>query len=91
MPAPLTFAWDESKRRINLAKHGLDFAEVAEFAWDAAIVAEDTRHDYGEVRYRAWGMFRGVMHSVAFTRGASVVRVISFRRANRMEIRRYGR
>jgi len=90
MPAP-AFTWDETKRQINLAKHGLDFAEVAEFTWEDAIVARDARRDYGEVRYRAWGLFRGVMHSVAFTRNGGVVRVLSFRRANRMERKRYGR
>jgi uncharacterized DUF497 family protein len=74
----------------NIAKHGLDFEDVAEFDWANAVVQMDVRKDYGEIRYRSWGMFGGRMHSVAFTRNGQIVRVISFRKANPTEVRRYG-
>lgn len=29
----MEFEWDEQKRLSNLAKHGLDFADVAQLDW----------------------------------------------------------
>jgi uncharacterized DUF497 family protein len=87
----MDFEWDPAKRAANLAKHGLDFADVAEFDWLNAIIRVDDRKDYGEIRFRAWAMFRGRMHSVAFTRVGGAVRIISFRKSNKTEIRHYGR
>lgn len=47
--------WDEAKRASNLAKHGLDFADVAHFDFDTALLDIDDREDYGEVRETAIG------------------------------------
>jgi hypothetical protein len=86
----MEFDWDERKRAANLEKHGLDFADVAFLAWETARVLVDDRRDYGEVRYRAMGLFKGRLHFVAFAIRAEKIRVISFRRANEKEVRRYG-
>lgn len=86
----MEFDWDERKRAANLAKHGLDFADVAFFAWETARVLVDDRHDYGEVRYRAMGLFNGRLHFVAFTIRGDKIRLISFRKANEKEVKRYG-
>lgn len=83
------FAWDEAKRRANLAKHGLDFAELADLDWDAATIVEDTRRDYGERRYWAFVTVDGRLRIAAFARREDVVRVISYRRANTKEINRH--
>lgn len=77
--------WDEEKRFGNFAKHGVDFALAAEFEWASALVGEDTRFDYGEVRLVAIGWIAGVAHTMVFTRRGATVRVISLRRASRQE------
>jgi len=84
------FAWDERKRAANLAKHGVDFAIVERFEFDAALVIIDDRKDYGEVRYRALGMIDRRLHALVFTARAGQTRVISLRRANDRERRNYG-
>jgi uncharacterized protein len=39
------FTWDEKKRKLNLAKHGIDFRD-AEVIFDGPLVTvEDTRED----------------------------------------------
>jgi uncharacterized DUF497 family protein len=86
----MEFEWSEAKRRQNLTKHGLDFVDVALFAWANAVIAEDVRIDYGETRFRAFGVFNGRLHMVVFARRREKFRVISFRRASRKEVRRYG-
>ena len=86
----MDFDWDERKRASNLEKHGLDFADVAFLAWEMARVLIDDRQDYGEVRYRAMGLFKGRLHFVAFTLRGDKIRLISFRKANEKEVKRYG-
>jgi uncharacterized DUF497 family protein len=87
----MKFEWDEAKRRANLEKHGLDFADLGEFDWTTHVVFVDDRWDYGEVRYTALALFLVEVHSVTFTRRGARVRIISFRRASRKELRRYGK
>ena len=81
--------WDEDKRRLNRAKHGLDFAEIARFDWASASIAPDGRLDYGEVRLVAIGLIGDRLHVVIFTRRGPMIRVISLRKANAREQNRW--
>lgn len=83
------YEWDEAKRRANLAKHGVDFAEVLRFDWAGAIVEPDRRRDYGEDRLSATGCLDGRLCMVVFTRRAGRVRIISLRKVNKREIARW--
>ncbi|MGH8475875.1 MAG: BrnT family toxin [Methylococcales bacterium] len=51
----------------------------------------DSRHDYGETRYVAAGYLAGCLHILCFTETSSGVRVISFRKANPREAKKYGK
>lgn len=82
--------WDEAKRKANIAKHGLDFADVPALDWDNATVLEDTRKEYPEPRYWAFAKQGTRLCMVAFCLRSKKVRVISFRKANRKEVQRYG-
>ena len=86
----MEFEWDELKRAANLAKHGLDFADVERFDWGAASFGRDLRFDYGEERFTAHGMMEGRLVVIVFTQRMNATRIVSFRRANRMERRVYG-
>jgi uncharacterized DUF497 family protein len=83
--------WDEAKRRANLDKHGVDFADVPFMDWENATILEDTRFDYPEPRFWAFGMFEGRLHLAAYCVRGTRIRIISFRKANAKEIRRYGK
>jgi uncharacterized protein len=85
----MEFEWDESKRRANLEKHGLDFSDLDEFDWEHLFVTVDDRVDYGEVRLVAMSRFRGRVHVVIYTERGSRTRIIGFRRANRREVKLY--
>jgi hypothetical protein len=39
----MNFEWDEAKRAGNLAKHGLDFADVPKLDWENARILRDDR------------------------------------------------
>lgn len=81
--------WDEDKRQINLAKHGVDFAAVAEFDWGAAVIEPDMRFDYGEVREIATGELEGRLYIIAFTRRGDITRIINMRKANGREVQKW--
>lgn len=83
------YEWDEAKRRQNLATHKVDFADAAAFEWVEAVVRSDTRQDYREPRFIAYGPIGDRLHCLVFTRRGDTIRIISLRRANRREVRRY--
>jgi uncharacterized DUF497 family protein len=77
----LMIVWDEPKRQTNLAKHGLDFADLDEgfFLASAVIPAKDGRH-------MAIGRLADGTIAVVFaTLGTEGVSVISMRPASRKE------
>lgn len=86
----MQYEWDENKRRINLEKHGEDFADVVQLDWTSAIIQKDDRQDYGEIRYNAF-LLRddGRLMSLAFTLRGKYLRIISYRKANSRERKKY--
>ena len=89
MATGLRFEWDDAKRARNMEKHGVDFADAENLEWGTALIAEDTRKDYGETRWIGFAMLAGRLHCIAFTRRKVVVRVISMRKAHWKEVRQY--
>ena len=81
------YDWDEEKRAVNLAQHGLDFRDVARLDWNSANVYKTDRK--GESRRIAF-IHRGtVIFAVVYTVRDGRLRLISFRRARREEENRY--
>ncbi len=73
----------------NLRKHGIDFIDVVDFEWDTALVVPDTRKEYGEPRYIALGYLDDAVHCLIFTERGENKRIISLRKANGRERKRY--
>jgi len=90
------FEWDGTKAAINYRKHGIRFEEAALAFDDPLAVSEHDRFENGEQRWQTIGMAGGcllllVAHTVRFEddEGIEVVRIISARRVDRKERRRY--
>ncbi len=82
--------FDPDKNHANFKKHGLWFENVEDLDWNTVVFRHDTRRDYGEVRLIAFVMKDGRLYVVCYTaRLTGVLRVISFRKANKREIRFY--
>ena len=81
--------FDPAKSEANEALRGLPFSRVADFDFDTALVAADTRFSYGEQRLIAVGYVGSRLHAVAYTLRDGRLRVIGFRKANDREARRY--
>jgi uncharacterized protein len=79
----LKIIWDETKRIVNLEKHGLDFADVGLFHWETAVME---RGHSG--RTKAIGYFEDGTAVVIFAQlGKEAISIISFRPANAKERR----
>lgn len=79
--------FDAAKDETNIAKHGVSLSQAVEL--DIISVLRDDRFDYGENRYRAWGLIGGVAYCLAFSIRNNKVRAISLRRAHKKEMDRY--
>ena len=83
----MTYQWDESKRISNLEKHNIDFRDVYLFDWNSAEFYPSLRHN--EMRWIAIGNLRERLHCVIYTERGELRRIISIRKANQREARRY--
>ena len=86
----MDFEWDWAKSNSCQISRNFDFAYVITIFTDLALLIErDQRRDYGEERFRALGMINTRVFVVIFTRRLKAIRIISARRANSREVRRY--
>lgn len=58
--------------------------------WETALVIEDVRKEYGETRLQVLALLEGRLDAAVVTPRGEDLRVISFRKANRKEVIRYG-
>ncbi len=91
----MLFSWDHAKSAINLRKHGVRF-EIARLVFDDPLhITRQDRIEGGELRWQTIGMAGGVaLLLVAHTwreteRGQKHIRIISVRRATRLERKVY--
>ena len=86
----MKFEWDEHKNNLNLKKHGISFQE-AQTIFDGSVFNWiDDRFDYGEIRETSVGAIQGVVIIVvAHTERNGVTRIISARKATRIEREEY--
>jgi uncharacterized protein len=79
------FEWDERKRRSNLQKHGLDFADCRAVFCGPVLTILDGRGDYGETRLLTFGLLRDKVVVMSHTEENGVIRTISMRTATAHE------
>ena len=82
-------SFDAAKNERNIAERGLSFAQAVDFDFASALFWLDTRKHYPEQRIIALGVLVGRVHALVFTETSTGIRVISFRKANSREVKRY--
>ena len=82
-------SYDPAKNAKNVALGRPSFDEVARFDFTTACIVPDTRKDYGEARHIAYGLLGVRCHVLVFTETPAGIRVVSFRKANKREVRKY--
>ena len=87
------FAWDEGKNRQNLAKHRVSF-DLAKLVFDDPLHISIPDPYESEERWRTLGLVRGVVvlivvHTREEENGEEKIRIISARKATRIEREAY--
>ena len=94
MPA-LRFEWDDTKAAQNRRKHGITFQEaMTVFTDERALLIDDPDHSEDEDRFILLGLssaLRTLVVCHCYRGREGVIRLISARRANTQERKRYQR
>jgi len=86
------FEWDEAKAAANIRKHKISFQEARRVFDDLFVLIEqDLNEDFGEDRYIATGIVEGLLLTVIYTERGVRIRIISARKADNNEQRKYYR
>src|SRR3990167_10673497 len=86
----MEIVFDHAKSLRNILERQLPFERAIEFEWDTAIYWEDTRFLYPERRIMSLGCLGDRLHALCFAQiEENIIRVISFRKANKRERARY--
>ena len=92
----MRYVWDRSKAASNLRSHGVSFETAVRVFSDPFHVSEQDRIEGGEYRWQTLGIVDGftlllVAHTLTEADGIESVRIISARRAEKHERKRYER
>jgi uncharacterized DUF497 family protein len=74
---------------LSIQLNGVMMTDILYFEWSSALMSEDRRKAYAELRYEALGLIEGRLHVTVFCHRGEKVRVISLRKANSREVTRY--
>ena len=85
----MEFEWDSIKSQRNIEKHGIDFTDAVRIFERPTLTVVDNRRDYGEKRIAAMGTVEDVILYVVYTVRDGIWRIISVRRANCRERKKY--
>jgi uncharacterized DUF497 family protein len=90
----ILFEWDEAKAHSNEREHGVNFEDAMLVFSDPYAFVEQDRIEGDELRWQAIALVGGVVillvaHTVRQQGRDEIIRIISARRAERKERRRY--
>ena len=86
----MRITFHEAKRALTLAERGIDFASAIEVFTGDEFSIVDSRRDYGETRMLTIGRLDGRMVAVVWTQRGDARHIISMRKCNRREEKKYG-
>lgn len=85
----MEITFDPVKSARNVQERGISFERAEDFKFETAIYVPDSRKEFGETRIRALGFIGTRLHALVFTMRGESLRVISLRKANRREVKKY--
>ena len=88
----MEFEWDSRKNTSNKSKHFIDFPTAIKIFDDPDRLEEDsTKPEYNEDRVKIIGQIKGIPITlvIIYTHRKKRIRIISARRANKKESKKY--
>lgn len=81
--------FDPNKSVRNAKERGLPFNKAVDLDWTTALIWQDERFEYDEIRYSALALLEDRVYFICFKFIPKGIRVISFRKANSREVKKY--
>ena len=81
----MRFTWSQTKRKLNIEKHGFDLVDALQVFDGPTFTYEDDRFDYSEQRFVTLGLLNGLVVSIVHTESPRLIRIISLRKATKYE------
>ena len=85
----MEITFDPAKDLLNQAKHGVSLAMAEAIDWSEVWFEVDDRMDYRELREIGYSVINGRLYCVVYTQRGNTMHIISLRKANRREVKRY--
>ena len=85
----LRITFDPAKRARTIEERGLDFADAGKILSGPVFTLQDDRFEYSEPRFQTYGSLRGRLVMFAWTPIDNGVHVISMRKCNDREQRKF--
>lgn len=81
--------WDESKRTLNIQRHGIDFSDLEAIFDYPMLTTEDNREAYGELRLQSLCWYKNRVIFFVWTERGDDIHAISCRYGDKHETRKY--
>jgi len=85
----MEITFDPAKDESNQQKHGVSLTLATQIDWAEVWFEVDARRDYSEVREIGYSVIEGRLYCVIYTQRGDTMHIISLRKANRREVKRY--
>jgi uncharacterized DUF497 family protein len=85
----MQITFNPQKNSINIVKHGVSLGDAAKLEWDSALIWQDLRYNYNEIRMIGLAPLGTRLYHVVYTDRDEVRRIISLRKANNREKKYY--
>lgn len=85
----MAITYDPAKRDLTLLNRGIDFADAEAVFSGLTMTLVDDRSDYGEIRLQTYGLLDGRLVMIVWTERAPDRHIISMRKCNDREERRF--
>ncbi len=85
----MRFTWHELKRKGNLQKHDLDFAQAPQVFSGPTLTEEDRRDYQGQQRFNTVGLLGVKVVVICHTEVEDEIHIISMRKAQDHETRKF--
>jgi len=85
----MEITFDPNKNKLNIEKHGISLADAQLLEWGTLWATEDLRGNYQETRIIGYAYIELRLMNVIYTDRGEIRRVISLRKANKREVKKY--
>ncbi len=81
--------FDPRKDITNMKKHGVSLRDAESLEWELLLAEQDTRYEYDEIRMIGYAPIGYRVFCVVYTERGDIRRIISLRKANKREVKKY--